>query len=199
MDQAALENIIANEAALADCLANSFRNFHARGLDYICLKRTPGHTQKLYMLDGDVAKLPKVVCPHDHRYDFKSTVLAGKMANQSYEIGTGTVFNAFDFYTPLKGGDGFVWREETELALVRESEYERGEYYLSAGAAVHTISMRADQTVVLLDQYADRLPSNQPTTTFVPDRQPPSLDGLYDRFTADQLISRVRLIGSLLQ
>lgn len=58
-------------------IQNSYRDFHAKGLDYVCLKRTPDHTVKVYFLDGDVSKVPEVVNPHDHRYAFETTVLSG--------------------------------------------------------------------------------------------------------------------------
>lgn len=38
---------------MAEVLANSYRDFHAKGLDYICLKRSFKETLKLYFFDGD--------------------------------------------------------------------------------------------------------------------------------------------------
>lgn len=33
-----------DEQRIQMIIDNSFKNFHAKGLDYICLKRTPEHT-----------------------------------------------------------------------------------------------------------------------------------------------------------
>ena len=63
---------IVPSVSMEEVLANSFRDFHAKGLDYVCLKRRPSETVKLYFFDGDVSKLPEVVNPHDHRYDFST-------------------------------------------------------------------------------------------------------------------------------
>lgn len=46
-------------------------------------KRTPEHTRKVYFFDGKVSQLPEVVSPHDHRYDFTTTVLAGVMSTST--------------------------------------------------------------------------------------------------------------------
>lgn len=62
---------------MEEVIANSFKDFHSKGLDYICLRRSPVLTTKLYFFDGDVSKLPEVVNPHDHRYDFSTVCLSG--------------------------------------------------------------------------------------------------------------------------
>ena len=52
------------ELNIDNVIENSFKNFHAKGLDYICLSRTPQLTLKLYILDGDASESPEVVNPH---------------------------------------------------------------------------------------------------------------------------------------
>lgn len=85
-------------------IANSFKNFHAKGLDYICLKRTPEHTRKAYFLNGDVTKLPDVVNPHDHRYHFNTTVVTGTMSNSQYvESDSGIVYQQSNKAPDLDG------------------------------------------------------------------------------------------------
>jgi hypothetical protein len=65
--------------------SNSFRNFHAKGLDYLCLHRSPELTIKAYFYSGNIG--PEVVCPHDHRYPFSTHILAGESGHKRYTDG----------------------------------------------------------------------------------------------------------------
>lgn len=171
---------------------NSYRNFHSKGLDYICIKRDLELTVKLYFFDGDVSKLPEVVNPHDHRYDFRTTCIAGEVENIWYQAEDGgDTFQAFDYLTPLNGGDGFTWSKEIQLGVSDRRAYRAGRSYRMEAADLHTIRMRAPETVLLLEQYADVVPVGEPTQTFCLDAEPPSLDGLYDRFTADEIVRKL--------
>jgi hypothetical protein len=184
-------------------LENSYKNFHSKGLDYICLKRSDEYTQKLYFFDGDVSKLPEVVNPHDHRYDFNTMCLAGEVENIIYESALHPVqiagrsvqtYQAFKYFTPLNGGNGFTWWHECQLFESGRRSYLPGEDYFMSHTDRHTIRMLKDETVIMLEQFEDREPINFPTKTFVlgTDKEPPSLDGLYDRFTADEVIAKLR-------
>jgi hypothetical protein len=110
---------------------HSFKNFHVKGFDYLCIKRTPDHTRKVYFFDGNASQLPDVVHPHDHRYDFKTTILTGVMSNSHYTIDEelGKVYNEFEWRTPLNGGDGFKWKKETKLFENQRFFYRPGESY----------------------------------------------------------------------
>jgi hypothetical protein len=44
----------------------------------------------------------------------------------------------------------------------------------------------------MLDQYEDTVPEGDPTRTFIRDKAPPSLDGLYERFTPDHVLARLK-------
>jgi len=188
------------EERIEEIIANSYKNFHAKGMDYLCLKRTEWHTQKVYFLDGDVTKIPEVINPHNHRYDFRTQVLAGVMSNSEYietEESDGKVYQEFEWRTPLLGGDGFTWKKETRLFETKRFFYRKDGFYGMDARDFHTIRMHADQTVLLLDQWADIVPEDEPTITFVPDKTAPSLDGLYERFTADEITKRVKILNSL--
>lgn len=186
-------------------IANSYRNFHVKGFDYLCVKRTPQHTRKVYFFDGKVSQLPEVVSPHDHRYDFATTVLSGVMSNSTYrEAPMGArhafarVYNEFRWDTPLNGGDGFAFNKETLLIEDKRLRYRPGETYHMLAEDLHTIRMHTEGTVIVLDQYADRVPVGHPTRTFMLDREAPKLDGLYERFTPDQLMARLQQYEQLL-
>ncbi|WP_274869657.1 hypothetical protein [Phaeobacter gallaeciensis] len=188
---------------LEQAVANSYRNFHAKGLDYICLSRTEKMTQKLYILDGDASKVPEVVNPHDHRYPFHTMVLHGKMADHRWlrgqpgmeDLDDARVYKAFDYMTPLNGGDGFTYRGEEVLVRTLESVMEPGDSLTTQAQHVHTIQMLADQTVLLLNQFADIYPADKPTSTWSQDTPSISDDGLYERFTEGQIVDRLASMG----
>lgn len=186
-----------------DVVANSFRDFHARGLDYICLERSPERTLKLYFLDGDVSKVPEVVNPHDHRYDFTTTVLAGAMVNHTFTrvragAREGSPYDAFDYRTPLNGGDGFTYRGVEWLARGQSIMLPEGNRLRSPAASLHTIQMLADQTVLMLEQGPDVVDLDAPTSTWVGGGRPqPDLSGLYSRMTPDHVRARLRSLEEL--
>lgn len=188
-----------DDAQLAEVMAHSYKDFHAKGLHYICLKRSLTLTEKIYFFEGDVRHLPEVVHPHDHRYDFRTDVLAGMVTNSLFvEHEAGEVFQRFAYRTPLNGGSGFRWLRETRLLRTRESAYGPGASYMMPFDRFHTLRVVRDGTVLRLRQYRDRIPIGQPTATFTRSKEPPSLDGLYGKFTADEILVRLSSIASLI-
>lgn len=187
---------------VAKAVEHSFKDFHARGLDYICLRRSDAFTRKLYILDGDASKIPEVVNPHDHRYRFQTTVIKGAMIDHGWtrhgaQDQPSRLYQAFDYMTPLNGGDGFTYRGD-EMIYPRESvELIPGSSPLQTRSnQIHTIQMAADQTVLMLDQFEDDLPTSAPTSCWVREGSPaPDTSGLYDRFTEAGLIARLESAG----
>lgn len=185
---------------LDEVLANSYRDFHVKGFDYICLQRSPRETWKLYFFEGDVEKAPEVVHPHDHRYCFSTDVMSGSVENVLYEESSPQLsfgakpFNRFEWRTPLNPGpSGFTFAGETYLKeKVRNCYSKQGPscYWLTHDA-IHTIRIAAPETVILLRQYEDKVPMDVPTSTYS-QGDAPSIDGLYSRFTADTLLARLR-------
>lgn len=197
--------------------ANSFRNFHTKGFDYLCLTRTPELTRKVYFFDGNLSDLPELVIPHDHRYPFVTTVLSGAVRNKTfYRIdpttkaaqaymsdGATPRWDRFEYRTPLNGGDGFSWSgEEPLLELQGHPAFTRKQAYRSAAGDIHTLDIRCEDTVLLLEQLADVVPLDQPTNAWrrAGDKTPPNLSGLYDRMTPDHARLRIEqfldLIGN---
>lgn len=189
---------------IEEALGLSYKNFHAKGLDYVCAAKTElGSYLKFYILDGDVTTLPEVVNPHDHRYDFDTTVLAGEMIDRTYvrvppgnEVGE--VYSAFDWDTPLLGGAGFTFREEVRLQESDPRRLTKGDHNRSLSTDTHTIKMSSDRVVMMLLQHPDVVPVGTPTTAYAPSGVPePDTSGLYERFTEAELIERLRLIESV--
>ncbi|WP_156927856.1 hypothetical protein [Bradyrhizobium sp. Tv2a-2] len=183
------------DVPMDEVIATSYRDFHVKGFDYICLRRSPSETVKLYFFDGDVSKLPEVVNPHDHRYDFTTLCVAGRVQNMWFsESRTGELFQRFAYETPLLGGDGFTWVGETRLSCVRKYSCSAGRRYSMRHHEVHTIRLMENNTVISLVQFEDKVSDFTPTLTFTRDREPPSLDGLYRRFEPDAILSRLKAL-----
>ena len=180
---------------LEEVLANSYRDFHVKGFDYICLQRSLVETWKLYFFEGDVEKAPEVVHPHDHRYNFLTDVMSGSVENVLYyeERGFGAKpFNKFEWRTPLNPGpSGFTYKGETYLKEKVRTLYEKNDGYWMTHEGIHTIRIAASDTILMLRQYEDIVPMGAPTSTYS-QGDAPSIDGLYSRFTADALLDRLR-------
>jgi hypothetical protein len=184
---------------LDEVLENSYRDFHAKGFDYLCLRRTPERTVKAYFFEGDVAQAPEVIAPHDHRYSFRTEVLTGSVVNRLYqpvlsETPDAEPYELFDYATPLNGGDGFTWKKLAWLSRMPLRLYGPGDTYSMRATEVHTIRIAGPETILLLDQGPDILPLSQPTSCYrmAGAKEPPSLDELYSKMDADHATKRIR-------
>lgn len=183
-------------------LENSYKDYHVKGFDYLCLHRSPELTLKAYFFEGDVQNASEVVNPHNHRYDFHTTCLSGAVENRwyrSYPLDPRRAqrYNMFEWRTPLNGGDGFTLSGEITMQNYRAVQCARGEGYDMAADELHTIQILKPDTVLLLVQYEDVVPINHPTLTFTQSTQPPDLSGLYNKFTADQAVKRIKQLQEL--
>lgn len=186
-----------------DVIANSFMDYHTKGFHYLCLKRHELHTIKIYVFDGDVSALPEVIAPHDHRYDFTTTCLTGCVENRWYKVSNDDwpwcpAYQRFRYDTPLNGGDGFTWRAEEYLRLMERKRFYTGDRYHMFADEIHTIQLRNDQTILRLDQYADKVPVGVPTSTWTLSKEPPSLSGLYRKPTADEVTAMFNYLRRLM-
>lgn len=187
-----------SDTTMAEVIENSFFDYHVKGFDYVCLRRSPQETVKLYFFDGDVSKMAEVVNPHDHRYDFDTICIAGEVENRTYaeapglgETPPGAVFQQFAYRTPLNGGNGFEWKRETRLIQTGTIRRAASGAYRMRFDEIHTIQLLQPETVLGLVQYEDRV-TDAPTMTFTRDREPPSLDGLYRKPSADEVRARLK-------
>lgn len=198
--------------SIEEICRHSFRDFHVKGFDYLCLHRSEQVTVKAYFFDGPTVGSPEVVMPHNHRYGFTTTVLAGGLLNREWSVVDGArmamrerhtrVFQEFDYLTPLLGGDGFTWRREVLLAenlLSSARMYRRGETYLSQPSDVHTLGRIEPGTVIVLTQLEDVVPVGVPTQAYRSGlgHEGPSLDGLYSRMPVDHALRRLAQLERL--
>lgn len=200
-----------DDETLARIIEHSYLDLHSKGLDYICLRRSEVRTDKVYFFgferDFDMSKQPEVVNPHDHRYDFNTLCLLGAVSNSIYarrhglsavRCGERLVYQEFEWRTPLNGGDGFTWKNEQILEKVATSHYKVGEDYYMIADNIHTIHIGAPETVIMLRQGRDVLPLDRPTSTFVADKTPPKIEGLYRKPTADDVLKRLAWLATKL-
>jgi hypothetical protein len=167
---------------------NSFRNFHVKGFNYLCLSRSLLRTEKVYFFPDDLAFQPELVMPHNHRYDFITEVIAGSVRNKLYRPSTtGPRFDVFSYRTPLNGGNGFSWSHETSLDCFSSTMYQRGDIWESKHHEIHTLQVLERGTIIKLTQFQDVFPLHVGTQSYrvVGSREPPNLDGLYDEMTPD--------------
>lgn len=185
---------------MEDVVQNSFKDYHVRGFDYLCLKRHPSETLKIYFFDGDVSSMPEVVTPHDHRYDFSTTVLAGRSENVWYQQCRkgiyGVDFERFEYRSKLVDPEtfGFVHAGTVKLRETNRVAFSVGQTYDMFHDEIHTIRMVENETILALVQFEDRV-TDGPTQAFFRGGKPPSLDGLYEKFTPDQVLGLMRRLG----
>lgn len=181
-----------------DIIKHSYKDFHVRGLSYVCIQRSPEYTVKLYTFQGDAVKSHEVVNPHDHRYRFRTSVLAGTLVNYTFTPDRyGDVFDAYDYMTPLNGGYGFLPRGPERLARDTGHVLKAGHRLTSPVGAIHTIQATTD-TIIQLEQWADEVPLDKPTSCWVASGSPqPTTDGLYSKFTANEIVKLLARIDGI--
>lgn len=61
---------------------------------------------------------------------------------------------------------------------------------------IHTINILQPETCLMLHQFRDMVPASIPTETFMRTEDPPNLnDGLYEKFTADEVIKKLKWLN----
>lgn len=180
----------------AECAASSFDNFHAPGLSYVNLLRTPRLTAKLYISKAG-ALAPNtdgfVVNPHNHGYCFETHVLCGRMQNVTFrESGDGDPWDEFAFRSALRGTPRMDIVGPVRLTPTFGRPLEAGDSYYLDDRTIHTIIVPSDRlTILFLLQYED---TGAPSTRlFTHDGAAPSLDGLYRPMTAGRVADLIDL------
>ena len=185
-------------------VANSFFDFHSKGMDYVCLKRTDALTIKAYFFDEDSFKdAAEVVNPHNHRYDFQTQVLAGQLIDFRFEVRDFAPlredpYQQFSWHTPLNGGTGFQWWRSCWLEQIAMRRVRAGHHLFSPAETNHTIKVDRE-TVLLLYQFADKIPHHWATNTYVKgyDKEPPSINDLYRKPSTDEVVKRLKHLSDL--
>lgn len=186
---------------MEDVLANSYRDLHVKGIDYICLKRTPALTLKAYFFETGIQDLPEVVNPHNHRYSFITECVSGLVRNKWFtkdpkNLRPGKYYSVFEWDTPLNGGKGFKYSHEA--MLWQDGAYTAGPgcQYPMRHEELHTIQVLKPETCIVIAQREDVIPIGVTTRTYCEEQ--PVINDLYNRFTSDQAMKRIDLLKELI-
>lgn len=137
----------------------SYTDYHAVGVNYLCLFRSTGVTLKAYFFDA--GSNDDILCPHNHRYDFESRVLWGSLEEVQYVRGPQKrmphlKLNRYRYDCIAEGGVGFEEEAPSILTELTHKTYLPGDSYSNyAHTSIHTLRKIVPGTVLLLMQFAD--------------------------------------------
>jgi hypothetical protein len=185
------------ELDLDEAVKHSYLNFHAMGVDYLNLVRSPGYTAKLYLVRAERNK--PVVNPHDHAYDFETTILFGNLTNVIYERKGSLACSHYTWTPKINGGDGAKFNGDAWLREKSAIGYEKGQGYSMNIGQIHTIVPRSGIVVMFIEQFRDKL--TETNLYEIKDGDIPvsrDLKGFYGKPTALELSAVKRLIEDLI-
>lgn len=173
-----------------EAVKHSYKDYHTKGLNYLCLHRNLALTIKLYYFrEGEYKNNADnmLVNPHNHAYNFSTYCLFGTACNYNFEKIEGKGWHELEYATPLNpNGKETKMVGECDLRMVKRDKLWQNDNYTLHHDKIHSISVSAQQnTCLLLFQHAD-VPK-WTTSLFMRKPEPPDLRGLYNRFTASEL------------
>lgn len=176
---------------MKEMLGYSYTNFHAIGVDYLCLFRSNRFTVKLYHFNENYTPNEEgwAVNPHDHAYEFKTYVLSGHVKNVlfyekpvKYETPNEFRWYKFKYKSPLNGGNGFTFENPVYLEQYCIGLFERGEEYYLNTLQIHTI-IPVVGTSLIIYQYHDM---KQVTNYYSKSCEPPDTKNLYSKMDEEK-------------
>lgn len=193
---------LARHADPAGCAANSFLDFHRKGMEYLNLLRSPELTVKVYFFDpvGSGMRTGELlVNPHSHMYDFDTLVLRGLVRNVEFEPAwegsrDSERWHGFRYRSPLGGEKRLEYAGPAWLRRNKGQErLEPGKGYRQPHWGVHSLLVDQQEAVLALFQY--RTVDKPHSLLFMPTRCDPDLGGLYRPMPAERantLLERLR-------
>lgn len=192
-------------------VGRSYKNFHCKGMDYICLgSKTHQEYLKVYFFNGRAADRTRfLVAPHNHRYDFRTTVLRGTLKDYRFkeeeagpvsEVAGYRNYHKYDWHTPLNGQPGgWIRRKEVALRPLASRFLQAGDSYVTSHDKIHTLRILEEDTVLLIHQYHDVIPIGTPTQTYSQHPNELKLDSLYEQFTPNEIALRLEELAQLVE
>ena len=184
------------EVSLSNMLKNSYKHYHARGVNYLCLQNTWRLRLKAYFFDqpSDPAG---VVSPHDHRYSFTNHVLTGAVKDTLYTASKyGEQFFEYSWRSPLSRADLtplYSPVAPTKLVLYHADVVAEGLSYQRGRGEIHSLQILEPRTIIV--QEEKKTPSAPlRSRVFMRTEKFPTLEGLYEKFEPGEI---VRLVGEL--
>lgn len=181
-----VQNLVSN-LNMEDCIKNSFKNHHVKGMNYINLLRDSRITLKLYFLDPELVKSNNqdhLVCPHNHRYNFNTEVLMGAVSNVLFEEVKGDDWNVYRYSSSKIGQDKFGEKSQCGLLETSRILYKPGQNYYMETDQIHTLVPSDEFTILLLYQF-NNLEGD--TGFYTPTDVLPEFDEIYDKFTEQEI------------
>jgi hypothetical protein len=183
------------------CIANSFRNYHAKGVDYINLLRHDKLTIKLYFLNPDkiqtIGNTGYLVNPHNHRYAFGTHVLFGMVGNLNFVESISTIneniWNRFNYYADRQPNERFEYSHKTELLTSQYGQYQKGDSYYLTTDIIHTLVPFDTPACLLLHQYQDT--EMDGTQFYSLESEAPKFSGeVYSKFTPEEVTNYLTIL-----
>lgn len=135
------------------CAEHSFRNYHALGLHYLNLVRTPQLTVKLYVFDNvQNNECGYVVWPHNHRYSFSHYTLFGSVTNHVFGAGE---YGNWSRYRYNSEDGALDFQEKCLLSRQSMTLVVAGGFYSLEPHEIHTISVGDGLSAAVLWQHTD--------------------------------------------
>lgn len=142
-------------------LPHSRHNHHVRGLDYVCLHRSPELTVKAYIFDKPQHAVQHtendtwLVWPHNHRYAFDHLTLTGRIDNiivDFAEPGSHTVPVDIIAYDASERAHEVIG--QSRLTRVRRLITLPGDHFSLDPLTLHTIQVENDSVAIQV-QYGN--------------------------------------------
>lgn len=143
-----------------DVADNSFENYHAFGVSYLCLHRSAALTVKVYFFSPDTERNSYgwLVWPHNHRYEFESFTLLGEVKNLWFEVSEVEKRQPFWLHSYLAEDRKATPVLPIGLKTIANDTIGEGESFKMGIGDIHTLALPAGhkETIVAQLQYHDR-------------------------------------------
>lgn len=137
----------------------SYAAHHVDNIEYLNLFRSDVLTLKAYFFP--YGSHDDVVVPHDHRYNFTTTCVRGRLQELKYRVvgfrGVGVEpYDLCAYECLVDGGSGFKRVQEQALRVeTADYKYQGAVWENKAHVDIHTLSDVTPGTILLLTQYRD--------------------------------------------
>jgi len=123
---------------------NSIKDFHFKGLNYICFQFLPHLTIRLYIIEPQEQLDTKNVNIHNHLYDSQILVLTNTLVNNVYKQVPGDEYNHYYLTSALAVGNasGKIKLDslgKTGLELVRSITLNPGNTHFQDSEEIHNV------------------------------------------------------------
>ena len=162
MDIKAMFQSVGINRLAADNHMHSTINHHVNGLNYLCLMRSSELTVKIYYIPEEKnIHYGHLVNPHNHRYEFDSEVISGRVVHSRFKKVSGArmIEYMYDFKTAQTAPCGAC----DLIRIDEENHFPGGKYFVDT-SEIHSIKTFGP-TVIYLTQYAD---SNDDSRLYIP-------------------------------